>query len=122
MTIMTGSHPDAVLLRRDDQRRAYLAAVLSHMGETPGEEERIRQLGRDLLARKRRLGLVGRSHAMRWERLLDLPLEELSRTLLAAGPEGMEMRHAHMLPGALPAREVIRIHRSVGLEQERGIS
>lgn len=114
---MTGLPPDAIALRRDDQRRAYLAAVLARMGEDPAEDARIRGLGRDLLARKRRAGLVGSAHAERWERLLDLPLKALADTLLATGPEGMEMRHAHMLPGALPAREVNRIRKDCTKEE-----
>lgn len=108
---MTGLHPDGIALKRDDQRRAYLAAVLARMGEDPAEDARIRGLGRDLLARKRKAGLVSSTHTERWERLLELPLKALADTLLATGAEGVEMRHAHMLPGALPAREANRIRK-----------
>lgn len=91
--------------REDLGRYRYLRAVLDGMKSSPEEERRVRRIGLDLIDLKRRKGYAGPSHIARWERLLALPLEHLEAELMAMDETGRELRHAHMLPGAIPARE-----------------
>lgn len=97
----------------DPYRIALLTEILDRMDRSPIEESRIRALGRKQLELQRSRSLSGRSFQDLWDRLLDLPLEELRATLLAPGEEGREVRHAHMFAGCVSPRDWNRIRAEV---------
>lgn len=97
----------------DPYRIALLSELLDRMDASPAEEARIRACGRAQLELQRRKNLSGKSFQALWDRLLDLPLDELRATLLAPGEEGREVRHAHMFAGCVSPRDWNRIRAEV---------
>lgn len=108
----------------DITQKAYLSSVLVRMKDQE-EDTRIRALAMDLLVRKIERGLISPDHANRWRELLAMSTEDLSEILLQDNPDGREMRHAHLLAGAIPAREANKIRKAsleglTGTDPDRG--